>query len=252
MMHVILLALSATLGAQTFEVATVKPAAPATGHQQYHMTMRTDPGNVFLTNASIADLIRTAYRVQFYQIAGPDWIASEKFDVNGKLPAGVTLEQAPEMLRALLAERFKLVVSRETKEQTVLALAASKGGPKLKPSAGGASAWTRSAGADGGLHIETTHMTLAAVADLLGSFLGRPVSDQTGVQGYYDVPLEFSAAEVSTGTKTAGVFTPDAPDGDAGAGVAASLRAVGLRLEARKLPLERIVIEHVERAPVEN
>ena len=242
------------LAGQAFEVATVKPAAPVTGHQQYHMTMRSDPGNVFLTNASIADLIRTAYKVQFYQIAGPDWLATEKFDVAAKLPAGAALDRVPEMVQALLADRFKLVVRREMKEQPVLALVAAKGGPKLKESpAGGAAAWSRTAGADGSLHIDTSHMTLGAVADLLGAFLGRPVSDQTGVQGVYDIPLDFSAADVKTGTKTAGVIAPDAGGGDeAGASAAASLRTVGLRLESRKLPLERIVVESVEKAPVEN
>jgi len=254
MRYVLVLAMAAgSAGAQAFEVATVKPAAPVTGHDQYHMTMRTDPGNVIMTNASIADLIRAAYRVQFYQIAGPDWIATEKFDVMAKLPADAGIEKLPEMLQALLAERFHLAVRRDVKEQNVLALVAAKGGAKLQESGGGAAAWSRTTGADGSLHIDTRHMTVGAVADLLGSFLGRPVSDQTGVQGVYDVPLDFSTADVTTGTRTSGVFAPDAVAGDeAGSSVAASLRLVGLKLETRRLPLERIVIERVERAPMEN
>ena len=84
---------------------------------------------------SLADLIRVAYRVKPYQLSGPDWMTAERFDVLAKMPEGATREQVPEMLKALLAEPFKLAVHRESKEHAVYALVVGKGGPKLKESA---------------------------------------------------------------------------------------------------------------------
>ena len=122
-----------------FEVASVKPAAPLDRGQmlsgQMHVGMKIDAARVDIGGMSLADLIRVAYRVKPYQVSGPDWMASERFDVLAKLPEGASREQVPEMLQALLAERFKLTVHRESKEHAVYALVVGKNGPKLKESA---------------------------------------------------------------------------------------------------------------------
>lgn len=110
-----------------FEVASVKPAAPVTGHQQYHMTVNSSPAGIEYLNASLVDLIHTAYRVNANQVQGPEWMKSEKFDVVAKLPAGASREQAPEMLQALLAERFKLAAHRATQVLPAYALVMRKG-----------------------------------------------------------------------------------------------------------------------------
>jgi hypothetical protein len=109
---------SAAAAQPEFEVASVKPAAPVTGHFQYHATMKVDAAMVDISNASPTDLVRTAYRVNSYQICGPDWMAAQKFDVVTKLPAAGAVkyaaqEQIPEMLQALLAPRFQLDSIRE-------------------------------------------------------------------------------------------------------------------------------------------
>ncbi len=101
-----------------FEVASVKPAAPLDRSQmlsgQMHVGMKIDAARVDIGGMSLADLIRVAYRVKPYQVSGPDWMAPERFDVLAKMPEGATREQVPEMLQALLAERFKLAgASRE-------------------------------------------------------------------------------------------------------------------------------------------
>jgi uncharacterized protein (TIGR03435 family) len=85
---------------------------------------------------SLKDLIATAYNVKAFQITGPDWIGdmSQRVDIVAKMPEGATVDQAPQMLQALLADRFKLVVHRETKEHPVMALVVGKGGPKLQES----------------------------------------------------------------------------------------------------------------------
>jgi uncharacterized protein (TIGR03435 family) len=114
-----------------FEVASVKPAAP---QQPGRMItgMGGDAGRVTYTNATLKNVLMRAYDVKIYQITGPSWLDSERYDINAKVPDGVSKEQIPAMLQALLAERFQMKVHRETKEQSVYALVVGKNGPKLK------------------------------------------------------------------------------------------------------------------------
>lgn len=81
-------------------------------------------------------LLTYAYGVKPYQIKGPDWMATTRFDIEAKMPAGSTKDDAPKMLQSLLEDRFKLALHHASTEQPVLALVAGKGGLKLKPSAG--------------------------------------------------------------------------------------------------------------------
>ena len=110
-----------------FEVASVKPAvggAPA---------MRASKGRLDISNVSLKAIVGQAYKLSLIQVKAPDWMDSARFDIAAKIPDGVVAkEQVPAMLQRLLAERFKLKVHRETKEQTFFALVAAKGGPKLK------------------------------------------------------------------------------------------------------------------------
>jgi uncharacterized protein (TIGR03435 family) len=81
---------------------------------------------------TLKDLIAVAYRAKTYQISGPGWLASERFDIVAKMPAGASTDDAPAMLQALLADRFKLQAHRDSQEHPVLALVVGKGGPRLK------------------------------------------------------------------------------------------------------------------------
>jgi uncharacterized protein (TIGR03435 family) len=83
---------------------------------------------------SLKELIATAYTVKQYQITGPAWLATDRFDIVAKLPDGASKDDAPKMLQALLKERFKLAAHRDTQEHPVLALVIGKDGPKLKES----------------------------------------------------------------------------------------------------------------------
>src|ERR1039458_3016198 len=76
----------------------------------------------------------SAYAVKGYQINGPKWLDSERFDIVAKIPKGATKEQFQLMLQNLLAERFKLTLHHETKELPMYALVVGKGGHKLKES----------------------------------------------------------------------------------------------------------------------
>ncbi|HYW45484.1 MAG TPA: TIGR03435 family protein [Bryobacteraceae bacterium] len=121
-----------------FEVATIKPAAPlnpamvASG--KLHVGVSIDAARVDIGFLSLSDLIRTAYRVKTYQVSGPDWMATERFDILAKMPEGASKDQVPEMLQALLADRFKLTIHRDSKDQPVYALLVGKNGPRLKES----------------------------------------------------------------------------------------------------------------------
>jgi uncharacterized protein (TIGR03435 family) len=134
------LALAASLWGQgpAFEVASVKPSGPinpqAIMSGQTRIGMKVDAARVDIGNVSMADLIRIAYRVKAFQVSGPSWITTERYDIQAKLPEGGSPDQVPEMLQALLAERFHLKVHKDSKEQPVLALIVGKNGPKLKES----------------------------------------------------------------------------------------------------------------------
>ena len=79
--------------------------------------MSADRAIVKYTNITLRDCIRGAYRVRDFQIVGPDWMTKARFEINAKLPPGASTDQIPEMLQALLEERFKLEIRREQKRR---------------------------------------------------------------------------------------------------------------------------------------
>src|SRR5450631_802917 len=130
---------------KTFDVASVKPSPPLDmAKMQASMQSGKMPNfgaHVSTSRAeynfmALRDLIATAYKVKPYQVTGPSWITTERFDVVAKMPEGASKDDAPGMLRALLEERFKLKVHLDTQEHPVLALVVGKGGPKMKESLG--------------------------------------------------------------------------------------------------------------------
>ncbi len=122
----------------TFEVASIKPAAPM---QPGRMMMGSrggpgsaDPGHLTYNNLSLKNMLVNAFGVKGYQISGPAWLDSERFDMVAKIPQGATKEQVKIMMQNLLKERFHLVVHHETKELPMYAMVVGKGGPKMKES----------------------------------------------------------------------------------------------------------------------
>ncbi|HEV3196866.1 MAG TPA: TIGR03435 family protein [Bryobacteraceae bacterium] len=121
----------------TFEVASVKPAAPQTGGMRVMMRGgpgSPDPGQLTYENASLKNVLMNAYGVKNFQISGPAWLDTERFDIVAKIPKDATKEQFKLMLQNLLAERFKLTVHHETKDMPMFALVVGKNGPKMKES----------------------------------------------------------------------------------------------------------------------
>src|SRR5450755_4174789 len=95
-----------------FEVASVRPAAPA-GQEKVALGFHLDGSHVNIASFTLRDLMVRAYGVKPAQVSGPDWIFMERFDVKATLPAGSTTNDIPEMLQTLLADRFKLKIHRE-------------------------------------------------------------------------------------------------------------------------------------------
>src|SRR5947207_10013996 len=87
-----------------FEVASIKPVEPRVDGR-YMVRMRSDAGRLNISSFTLKAMIQAACEVRDFQIAGPDWMTSIRFDVVAKLPAGPPESKIPEMLRSLLAER---------------------------------------------------------------------------------------------------------------------------------------------------
>jgi uncharacterized protein (TIGR03435 family) len=263
-------------GKIAFEVASIKPP-DASSPDQIRVGMSTDAGMLRYTNVSLKDCIRVAYRVKDFQVEGPDWIGNARFNIVAKLPAGSSEDQIPEMLQALLAERFKLTAHRDTKEHAIYAMVAAKGGPKLKPAevpTGGGAVAGGNAGRGGiprgaismqvapdGVHLKAASATLASLGEMLSRFSERPVVDMTGVEGQYDFELVFAPETMrgmpgggrgpGPGAGGEGHSGADGAEGGAGS-IYDSVQRYGLKLEPRKAPMPMVVVEHIEQTPTEN
>ena len=126
-----------------FEVASVKASPPFDAQKvmsgQQRLGMRMDASRVDIDGMPLPEIINIAFRVKSYQVTAPSWLGTglnaQRFDIHATLPASAAKEQVPEMLQALLADRFKLTYHREKKDDPVFALIVGKSGPKLVESA---------------------------------------------------------------------------------------------------------------------
>jgi uncharacterized protein (TIGR03435 family) len=269
-----------------FEVASVKPAAPQQPGRMM-VAMGGDPGRVNYTNVSLKNVLMRAYDVKIYQITGPSWLDTERYDIVAKVPEGVPKEQIPAMLQALLSERFQMTIHRETKEQPVYALVVGKNGPKLKKYDESAAPVSAFGGRDGGpppppmlnggampkglmgfsvnangaMNVHARGVTLSHLAGFLSDLTDRPVVDMTGIQGEYDITLEAAAGEMA-GMRIAmgspmllppadGSATP-APDSAPTASIFTAIQQLGLKLEPRRAPIAYLVVDKAEKVPTEN
>jgi uncharacterized protein (TIGR03435 family) len=213
-----------------FEVASVKPHSSSEGSLK--VSIARDPGRLTYTNVTVRALIREAYGLKVYPLSrGPDPLSTDRYDVIAKVSPGSSKEQRMLMLQALLAERFKLVVHREMKELPIYALVAGTSGPKFRAVQDDGSA--PEIGSGGGHQIKAHHISMKSLAATLQGYIGDAVVDATGLTGLYDLNLDFNVDE-SMSSEGPTVFE-------------AVQRQIGLKLEARKGPVEVIVIDHVEK-----
>jgi bla regulator protein blaR1 len=233
-----------------FEAASVKPNR-ATGRRD--RTRSIEPGKITWLDATLGDLMATAYGVKRYQLSGPDWIVNASsavtYDVAATAGKAVSAEEVKRMLGPLLAERFHLVFHRETRELPVFALVLAKGGPKFKePGDGGAPV----IGPDGEGGLSFKNWSMEGLADWLTMLptLGRPVIDRTTLAGNFSFRANLFNLEKGTPPDELKMSMRNSDAGD-------TLRAMlpdqlGLKLEPQKAALEILVIDRAEKVPTEN
>jgi len=265
-----------------FEVASVKPSVESdTPMGNINRGLHIDGAMVSFNGMPLRWYIHYAYTVKESQVKGPDWLTSERCDIVAKLPAGATREQIPAMMQALLADRFKLTLRRVTEQFSVYALVVAKGGVKLKESpldpdtddgpgkanvdvsvTGQQNGATVSLGKGASVAFEGQRLVAKKVAmpylaDSLARFMDRPVVDMTGLTGTYDLTLDYNLDDVrALVLSSAPPGTPLPPRqadvGETTVSLVGSLAAVGLKLDARKAPLELLIVDHIEKTPTAN
>jgi uncharacterized protein (TIGR03435 family) len=230
LLGVLTLGLSASLDAQSFEVATVKPTPAEQQGIEQPSIVQFLPNGFRRTNSNLRTLVRTAYDIQEYQvIGGPGWADRNRFDIEARHSGSVSRSDALRMLQHLLEDRFKLRVSRATKEGPTYDLTRIAGGKLPLPASESTSASVRFGDYSG-------KRSMPQLAQYLSSIVGRPVTDRTGLTGNFDLHLSFA---------------PDLRDADKPSIFAAVQEQLGLRLESARGPVDTITIESAE-LPAEN
>jgi uncharacterized protein (TIGR03435 family) len=235
----------------TFEVASVKPAAPPAPDGRGMIRIdppsggpgTNEPGRIHYPFMNLRTLLARAYDVKNFQIVGPPWLDSERYAITATMPPDTTKEQFRIMLQNLLTERFKLTLHRETKELPMFALVVAKNGPKMKESAevpppadgdnpgpplpaqpkvgpDGFPILPQLAGRPGIFNIMMPgrarmigqQQTMQDLASRLTDQLSRPVKDETGLKAKYDFTVTF-APESLMGPMGAMAPPPPPPPG---------------------------------------
>ena len=266
-----------------FEVATIRPSS--LGLQDgVTAGVRIDGAQVRCASLTLKDYIAIAYRVKLYQVSGPDWIGSDRFDISATIPAGTPTTQFPEMMQRLIEERFQMKMHREKKDFPVYAIEIAKGGLKLQenapdPNAADADAKapfsvTGSGSAQGisvnmgrgssytfaNNRFEAKRVTMASFAGILERFVDRPMVDLTDLKGSYDLALDVNEEDYRVmlirAGMNAGVSLPPQAlrllDGATLASLLDAMQKVGLKMDARKAPLDLLVIDDARKTPTDN
>ncbi len=209
--------------------------------------VHVDKAQASFSGMSLSALISYAYAVKLAQISGPGWLATERFDIVAKLPEGEDTGRVPEMMQALLADRFGLQLRRESREFPVYALVAFKSGMKLPPKPDG---WEPKDHNDQ-LALPTLTLTL-----MLEQVVDLPVLDQTGLTGQYLFPARLIQQAMMAGATAQRVAPPSAgaPDAaePANTDVAALLLPLGMRLEKKRVRMPVLVVEKIRQTPAGN
>lgn len=228
-----LLALAAVSLAQALRFETATITRNQSGSSSSGSQILPD-GKVVVTNATVRDILHVAYDIPDFAIEGaPVWLATERFDITAQAPENASRDQLKEMMRELLAERFKLVVRQERRPLPVLELRKSRAdgtlGPNLIPArtnceTGGTSACPHEVS---GGSFTAVAMPIRRIVLTLAEIEGRPVVDKTNLSGLYDVRL--------TWTTNPSTFRAAVQD------------QLGLELKPVNEPAEVLVIDSVER-----
>lgn len=261
-----------------FEVASVR-LDRAIADRAPAATVTFSGARVTISGFALKAIVATAYRTEIYLIAAPDWTTQTRVVIQALMPEGATKDQLPEMLKALLAERFHLAAHRTALEEPVFALVTAKSGPKLNPprdlDRATCAGWSDKSGfddiegcnsvrQDGG----TTVRTQVSVGGQNGPVRFEVTSDGDLREEYLKMTMPQLARRMSIPCAQGCVNLPVVDrTGIAGAWdfvlertcsasncdtYASSLERIGLKLEKTRAPVERLVIDHVDTTPAEN
>jgi len=236
-----------------FEVASIKAAPPGkinSDGMKHDMrtgiTVQVAPDGVTIRGSSLRGIICWAYNMFDYQVIGPDWLGSERFDIVAKAAGPVDADQLHTMLQTLLTDRFKMTTHRQTKEMNAYVLQVAKSGFKAKESTAG----------DGDMEIAPNQQRMQVVVkragvpqliDALSNIFKAPVVDQTGITGRYDVTLDMM--KYLADMKPSETGAPPDPQAIILRGIQEEL---GLKMEPKKLAVEQLVIDKAEKTPSAN
>jgi uncharacterized protein (TIGR03435 family) len=275
-----LVALTTAVAAQgpSFEVASIRPSpdgAPAPGAAGVHITKE----QVHFAYLSLRDYLSIAYSVPIQRIAAPEWVNSTRFDIGATFPGGATPEQFPQMMQSMLRDRFKLQAHMESKDSPVFTLEVASSGFKLSAvpddtSADAPFSVTSSGGPDGvtadlgqgaslvfnNKQFEARKVTMRILVETLSRFMDRPILDLTKLEGRYNIAFTMAQEDympmLVRSAVNAGITLPpqamamlDAPSIGS---VESGLKSLGLVLEAKRAPLDLLVVDSIEKAPTAN
>jgi uncharacterized protein (TIGR03435 family) len=272
----VLLTISVRVGAygqsaaadSSFDVVSIRPSEPPKGNGM-RVGARGGPGTpdpirFTCENCSLSNLVTQAYTIRSYQLSGPRWLNTERFDIVAKIPEGATREQFRLMQQNLLVERFKLAVHQEQKEMSIFELVVAKNGPKMKesepdtptnaspngngpessarPPVGPPRVTTDKDGfpifppgvgpivmvVNGRARIRGNNESMEHFAGILSNRLGKPVIDGTGLKGKYEFTLSWETDSLAM-QRTLPPFldgqpVPGSGDGDSGPTIFSALQ----------------------------
>jgi uncharacterized protein (TIGR03435 family) len=229
-----------------FDVASLKAAPPPSGRITVDLG-NVSHGRLTLTNVTLSECLRFAFNIYTdEQIAGPEWIKDHRvlFDIVAQASPDTPRDQVRQMAVSLLTERFGLVLHHESRTIRYLALVADKDGVKMHETQDGSPAVTEIVRPG---RIVYQHVSPLTLAVLLSRFTDQPILDRSGLNGKYDVDLQWTPDSPSA------IPPADAQNVDASPALSAATREqLGIRLEERKGPLDVVVVDHVERSPTAN
>ncbi|MBZ5578262.1 MAG: TIGR03435 family protein [Acidobacteriia bacterium] len=267
-----------------FEVASIHPSQPTPDRVDlgYHI----DGAQVRIVSVPMRDYIARAYRLKPYQVTGPDWITSERFDLNAKIPEGSSPDHIAEMLQSLLAERFQIKVHHDQKELPVYALIVGKPPLKIQESKADPPAPDAPAPAKGAVNVaaqgsaagvsvnlgngsyytfannklEVHKFSMDMLARQLERYTDRPIVDITGLTGVYDLSVTVTQedaqvmmirAAVNAGMTLAPQVIQYMDNGSI-ASLLDGFQQLGLKLDTRKMPMDLLVVDRLSKTPSEN
>ncbi len=246
---------------QEFEVASLKPAAPSTAKSTF-VGIRGGPGTpdsnrISYVNESLRNLLSEAYSVRLFQIFGPTWIDTERFDIVATLAPNSTREQSRAMLQKLIIDRFHVGLHHEQREFSVFDLVVAKSGAKLTAAAATGKPGVSMSTDNSQARLTVSKGTIADFIRSLETEIGAAVIDNTGITGVFDFTVEFTRDSSRVMNQFTGLPQPSSATaedaGNEAPAISTALQGqLGLKLDRAKGLLDAIVIDRADKTPADN